>query len=138
MLPKNQIFHFDTFRDARGSLCVCESNMDFQIRRVFWINNVPKGERRGKHASVHGNEIIVLTAGSCKIDLHDGVLQHTFLLTNPMSALLIPKMTWRILYAFSSDCILTVLADCPYDPSDMITDFDTFIDVANYSRTSCI
>ncbi len=134
MLPLNQIFPLDAFCDTRGDLCVFESIADFQIHRVFWIQNVPPGATRGNHASIHDNKIVVLTAGNCKIDLHDGETKRSFSLCTPMHALLIPSMTWNRLYDFSADCVLTVLVDRLYSPNDVITDFDAFIATARHSR----
>ena len=55
MLKPLQLFHFDSFPDERGTLCVFESSADFQIRRVFWIRDVPSDASRGNHASVFDN-----------------------------------------------------------------------------------
>ncbi len=135
MLPLNQIFQLDAFCDTRGELCVFESIAEFQIRRVFWIRNVPPCATRGNHASIYDNKIVVLTAGNCKIDLHDGETKRSFSLSTPMQALLIPKMTWNRLYDFSKDCVLTVLVDRLYSPNDVITNFDTFVATTRHSKT---
>lgn len=130
MLQPYQVFHFDSFRDARGELCVFENDDAFQIRRVFFIQQVPPNATRGNHASTLINEIIVLTAGHCKIDLHDGKAWHSFSMLTPMDALYVPKMTWIRLYDFSPDCVLTVLADQPYAPEQMVGDLDAFLKIA--------
>lgn len=134
MLPLNQIFQLDAFCDTRGELCVFESIAEFQIRRVFWIRNVPPCATRGNHASIYDNKIVVLTSGNCKIDLHDGETKRSFSLSTPMQALLIPKMTWNRLYGFSEDCVLTVLVDRLYSPNDVITNFDTFVATTRHSK----
>ncbi len=127
MLQPYQIFHFDTFCDPRGKLYVFESSAQFQIRRVFFISQVPPGATRGNHALKRSNEILVLTAGACRIDLYDGKTRRTVSMSTPSDALYVPKMTWLKLYDFSTDCVLTVLADQPYDRGEILDRFDTFL-----------
>ena len=134
MLRSSQVFHLKCFPDARGELYVLENGERFPIRRVFWIRQVPFDATRGNHAAIHDNELLVLTAGKCKVDIHDGKVMQTFCLEEPMDALLIPKMTWRKLYAFSSDCTLTVLADQPYVSGNTIQEFDAFLAAVNHSK----
>ncbi len=128
MLQPYQIFRFDTFGDSRGELSVFESNTAFPIRRVFFIYRVPADAERGNHASTQSSEIIVLTAGHCKIDLHDGEQSRSFLMHTPADALYVPKMTWIRLYDFSDDCVLTVLSDQPYNQKEIIEHFDAFLE----------
>lgn len=127
ILKQNQIFHFDSFCDARGELFVFENNDSFSVQRIFFIQHVPHDAVRGNHATMNSNEILILNAGSCQIDLMDGHSQTSISLKKTMDAVFIPKRTWRKLHTFTSDCALTVLADHPYSKADIITDYEEYL-----------
>ncbi len=119
-----------TLRDPRGSLSFLESGRDlpFDIRRVYYLHDVPFGAERGGHAHRRLRQAIIALSGSFVVRTHDGVEWSEDLLANPTQALLIPTMTWRELVSFTSGAVCVVLASDYYDESDYIRDFGEFLD----------
>jgi hypothetical protein len=115
--------------DPRGSLTFIEgsSEIPFSIRRVFWIYDVPGGERRGGHAYSTLSEFIVALSGSFDVLVDDGTNQQTFSLNRSYLGLLVPPMTWRTLENFSTNAVAVALASAAYDENDYIRDHDAFV-----------
>lgn len=115
------LIRFIIHTDSRGSLIAVESGKDipFEIKRVFFINDVPLGATRADHASKSA-QIIICTRGSCRVRTHDGKAEKGFFLCRPDEGLMIPPFTWRKIEELSSGCQLTVLSDAHYDPDDYI------------------
>jgi len=127
-----RLIRFITHTDSRGSLIVAESGKEipFEIKRVFFINNVPAGAPRADHASKSA-QIIICTRGSCHVRTHNGKVEKAFFLCHPDEGLMIPSFTWRIIEDLSSDCQLTVLSETHYDPDDYIESSRFFATYAN-------
>ena len=85
--------------DKRGNLSFIEgrNHLPFEIRRTYWIYDVPGGEVRGGHAYRENEEFVVALSGSFDVVLHNGVQQRRFSLNRSYYGLYIPKMTWRTL-----------------------------------------
>ncbi len=126
MDAKEQI-QITSYIDARGKLSVIEGARDipFDVKRVFFISDVPANAVRGEHAYKH-NEFAVCTSGSCKIRITDGKTETLHTLRSADAGVLIPAYTWRTLYDFSADCVLTVLSDAYFSPKDYIFDAEAF------------
>lgn len=120
--------------DDRGSLIALEEehNIPFQIKRVYYMFNTKEGVRRGFHAHKRLKQVAIAVRGSCRFVLDDGKERVEILLDNPAQGLLIDSCIWREMYDFSDDCVLMVLADCLYDESDYIRDYDKFIEGINH------
>lgn len=118
-----------TVRDPRGSLSFLEGGRDvpFDIRRVYYLHDVPYGAERGGHAHLQLQQAIIALSGSFVVRAHDGLSWSEDLVSDPTEALLIPPMTWRELVGFTSGAVCVVLASEPYDESDYIRDFEDFI-----------
>lgn len=118
-----------TVRDPRGSLSFLEGGRDvpFDIRRVYYLHDVPYGAERGGHAHRQLRQAIIALSGSFVVRTHDGVSWSEDLLADPTQALLVPTRTWRELVGFTSGAVCVVLASEHYDESDYIRDFDEFI-----------
>lgn len=114
--------------DARGSLVVMEENKNipFSIKRVYYMFDTARGERRGFHAHKKIQQLAVVVKGSCWFHLDDGISQQQVFMDNPAQALLLPPMLWHEMYDFSDDCALMVLADQYYDESDYVRDYEAF------------
>jgi len=114
--------------DERGNLSFIEKNSDvkFDIRRVYWIYDVPGGEIRGGHAFKTQQEVIIALSGSFDVVLHDGVSSCRYSLNRSYKGLYIPKMVWRHLENFSTNAVCLVLASTFYSKEDYIHDFNTF------------
>lgn len=118
--------------DPRGNLTVAQAQeqVPFDIRRVYWVYDVPAGESRGGHAHKRCRELIVAVSGSFHVTLDNGTERKTFLLNHPYQGLLVETDTWRTLDNFSSGAVGLVLASEPFDEEDYIrnyADFFTYI-----------
>lgn len=117
--------------DPRGSLSFVQggSAVPFDIKRVFWIYDVPNGTERGSHAHRELQEVIIAASGSFCVNLFDGKETRTFRLESPSQGLYVPPGNWRTLDRFSSGSVCLVLASSPYDADDYIRDFDEFLNL---------
>ena len=115
--------------DKLGNLSIIEgrNHLPFEIRRTYWIYDVPGGEVRGGHAYRENEEFVVALSGSFDVVLHNGVQQRRFSLNRSYYGLYIPNMTWRTLENFSTNALALVLSSTVYDPEDYIRTFDEFI-----------
>lgn len=116
--------------DPRGNLTVVEGLKDvpFDIKRAYWVYDVPGGEHRGGHAHKQCREFIVALSGSFSVTLDDGKHRKSFLLNHPYQGLLVETGLWRTLDDFSSGAVCMVLASLPFDESDYIRDYNEFLD----------
>ena len=114
--------------DERGDLLAVEGGADipFAIARVYYLFGMPDAVKRGGHAHRQLRQVAVSLRGGCDILLDDGDGQNIYHLDSPAVGLLIDKMIWRELFNFSSDCMLAVFADAPFDESDYIRSYDDF------------
>ncbi|MCD7713436.1 MAG: FdtA/QdtA family cupin domain-containing protein [Prevotella sp.] len=122
--------------DPRGNLTAAEGmkSIPFNIKRVYWVYDVPGGECRGGHAHKDCLEFLVAVSGSFNVILDDGTSKKTYLLNHPYQGLLIDKNTWRTLEDFSSGAVCLVLASDYFDEDDYIRDYDEFIDYVKCSK----
>lgn len=130
MSPVNKVESFKCLKDKRGSLCVAQSNLlhePFQMKRVFWIYDVPEEATRGEHANRSCTELLVAVSGSVKVWLTDGHSECEFLLDSPEKGLYIPPMVWCRLTQFSPNCVCICMADQDYDEELYINRYEDFI-----------
>lgn len=115
--------------DPRGSLSFAQNSdqIPFEIKRVFWLYDVPGGALRGSHSHREAHELIVATGGSFDVSLHDGHTSTTYTLNRPFIGLYVPPGYWRTLENFSSGSVCMVLDSILYDESDYIRDFNEFL-----------
>lgn len=123
--------------DRKGNLSVVENGitMPFEIKRAYYLYDVPGGEARGEHAHKGLHQLIIAASGSFSITLDDGKVKRTFFLNHPYQALYILPGIWRILDDFSSGSVCLVLASLHYDPDDYIRNYDEFIKLKNDTST---
>lgn len=116
------------FLDLRGNLSFIEedTHLPFKIRRVYWIYDVPGGERRGGHAFRETEELIMALSGSFDVVLNDGEKEFRFPLNRSYYGLFIPKMMWRMLENFSTNSLALIIASTDYSDTDYIRDFNEF------------
>ena len=114
--------------DERGNLSFIEKGKDllFDIKRVYWIYDVPGGEIRGGHAFNVQKEVIIALSGSFDVVLHDGINSSRFSLNRSYKGLYVPEMYWRHMENFSTNAVCLVLASTFYSEEDYIYDFETF------------
>ena len=122
-------FTFPPHGDDRGQLVAIEAQQDqpFAIRRVYYIYDTLPGVRRGFHAHLQLQQILLCVSGSCKIHLDDGFDTAEVVLDKPNEGLYISNNMWREMYDFSEDAVLLVLASEHYTEDDYIRDYDAFL-----------
>ncbi len=115
--------------DRQGDLCVVENSLTvpFDVRRVYYLYDVPGGESRGGHAHRALKQLIVAAGGSFSVTLDDGNVKRTVMLNRPYQGLLVVPGIWRTLQDFSSGAVCMVLASELYDPEDYIEEYADFL-----------
>lgn len=123
-----KIINFPVVTDYRGNLTFIEENrhVPFEIRRVYYLYDVPTGAVRGGHAHISLEQVIIALSGSFEVVIDDGYVKKNFFLNRPHYGLYIPPGMWRELVNFSSNSVALVLASMPYDEEDYIRDYDKF------------
>ena len=114
--------------DPRGNLTFIEGegHVPFDIRRVFYLYDVPGGEARGGHAHQQLEQLVIAAAGSFDVVVDDGEQSERFSLIRSYYGLYVPPMTWTHLENFSSGSVSLVLASLPYEEADYYRDYDDF------------
>jgi dTDP-4-dehydrorhamnose 3,5-epimerase-like enzyme len=122
-------------QDPRGNLTFVEAGRQapFDIRRVYYLYDVPGGSERGGHAHFQLHQLMIAMSGSFDIVLDDGFDRKRVHLNRSYNALYIPPMTWRELDNFSSGSVCMVLASEHFDEADYIRDYSAFM-VAVHGR----
>jgi serine acetyltransferase/dTDP-4-dehydrorhamnose 3,5-epimerase-like enzyme len=119
-----------TARDLRGRLAALEfAELPFVPQRVFTVYGVPDESVRGAHAHRACAQFLVCAAGTVSCVADDGRSRQGFHLSGPHIGLHLPAMTWGMQYRFTSDAVLVVLAELPYDPEDYIRDYEEFLEL---------
>ena len=117
------------FIDNRGKLCVAElqSLGKFEIRRIYYISNVPENDSRGAHAHKNLDQVFFALAGNYSLTVTNGLITETVELKAHKKGYFLPAGYWRELNNFSIDAICLVLASKQYDEDDYIHSFDDFL-----------
>ncbi len=128
ILDKPRIINLPKILDERGNLSLVEELKDipFQIKRTYWIYDVPGGEKRGGHAYKENQEFIVALSGSFDVILDNGFEIKTYSLNRSYYGLYIPKGIWREMTNFSTNSLALILASTYFDITDYIYHYDTF------------
>ena len=126
ILPLSKIHN----RDGNITIIEGQQNIPFDVRRIYYLYDVPGGEDRGGHAHIELTQLIVAASGSFDVLLNDGINKKIVTLNRPDYGLLIVPGIWRELMEFSSGGICLVLASHIYDESDYIRSIDKFKDYA--------
>ena len=115
--------------DRKGNMTVVENGktLPFDVKRVYYLYDVPGGESRGAHAHKELEQLVVAASGSFKVTLDDGKCKRTFFLNRPYQGLYVKPGMWRDLDDFSSGAVCLVLASELYDESDYIRNYDDFL-----------
>lgn len=115
--------------DARGNLSFVENyaQIPFEIKRSYWIYDVPGGECRGGHAFRQNEEFIIALSGAFDVIVDDGTQKVTFTLNRSYYGLYIPKGLWREMKNFSSNSFALEFGSTKYEATDYVRDYDEFI-----------
>jgi len=122
ILPLNKI------HNPAGNITIVEGeqNIPFNIRRIYYLYDIPGGESRGGHAHKELYQLIVAASGSFEVMLDDGTNKKIVRLNRPNYGLLVVPGIWRELFEFSSGSICMVLASLKYDENDYIREYQDF------------
>ena len=124
-----KIIELPKFLDERGNLSFVQ-NLDqipFEIKRIYWLYDVPGGITRGGHAEKDNEELVIAMSGSFDIMVDDGIEQKTFTLNRSYYGLYIPKGLWREIKEFSTNALALEFGSIPYSENDYIRNYDDFI-----------
>ena len=101
-------------------------NIPFDVKRVFYIYDIPGGEERGAHAHKECHQFLIAASGSFEVELDDGKNKRTITLNRPYFGLHIPPGIWAAEKGFSSGAICLVLASDKYDETDYIRNYEDY------------
>ena len=115
--------------DARGNLSFVEqlNHIPFEIKRTYWIYDVPGGEDRGGHAFRKNQEVVIALSGAFDVVVDDGENKKTFALNRSYYGLYIPKGLWRTMENFSTNSFALEFGSVEYSAEDYIRDYDEFL-----------
>ena len=133
---KCKIIDLPKITDFRGNLTFIEGerHVPFDIKRIYYLYDVPGGEARGGHGHKALWQLIIALSGSFEVTLTDAFEKRTFFLNKPFQGLLVAPMLWRELGGFSSGSVCLVCASDFYDEDDYFRDYATFEIAANEVR----
>lgn len=122
------IIEIDKHHHEKGNLSVVENRITipFDVKRTYYLYDVPGGESRGGHAHKELRQLIIAASGSFTVTLDDGKIKRTYILNRPYQGLLVVPGIWRTLDDFSSGSVCLVLASHCYDGADYIRDYEDF------------
>ncbi len=115
--------------EPRGNLTFIESakHVPFEIKRVYYLYDVPSGAARGGHAHKELYQLLIAISGSFDVTLDDGTSKSRVTLNRPFVGLTICPMIWREIDNFSSGAVCLVLASQPYSEEDYYRDYHEFL-----------
>ena len=124
-----KIINLPKFLDARGNLSFVEqeNHIPFEIKRTYWLYDVPGGEARGGHAYRENQEFIVALSGSFDVVLDDGTQKQTFTLNRSYYGLYVPKGIWREMENFSTNALALILSSTEFNEDDYVRDYEEFL-----------
>lgn len=125
----SRILGLPKIEDPRGNLTFIEeeNQIPFEIKRVYWIYDVPGGQIRGGHAFKEQQELIVALSGSFDVVIKDGSTVQTFSLNRSYYGLYIPAGLWREMNNFSTNSLAMVLSSTEFSEDDYIRDYNDYL-----------
>lgn len=127
------IIELDKHHHEKGNISVVENlaTVPFDVKRIYYLYDIPGGESRGGHAHKCLYQLIIAASGSFSVTLDDGDVKRTFTLNRPYQALLVVPGIWRELDDFSSGSVCLVLASDLYSEDDYIRMYEDFLEMKN-------
>lgn len=126
-----KLIELPKFLDSRGNLSFAEQNnhIPFEIKRTYWIYDVPGGENRGGHAFKETDEFIIALSGSFDVVVDDGNETKTYTLNRSYYGLYIPRGLWREINNFSTNSLALEFASTLFNPDDYIRDYNNYLTI---------
>lgn len=130
-MDQARIIELPRFLDSRGNLSFVEqlNHIPFEIKRTYWIYDVPGGEDRGGHAFKENQEFIVALSGAFDVIVDDGQQKKTFTLNRSYYGLYVPAGTWRQMTNFSTNAFALELGSSHYNIDDYVRDYYQFLEL---------
>ena len=127
-MKQAEIIQLPKIADPRGNLTFVEgsNHVPFDIKRVYWIYDVPGGETRGGHAFKEQDEFIISLSGSFDVVVDNGTSIEKFSLNRSYYGLYVPAGMWRHMENFSTNSLALVLASTVFNAEDYIRNYDEF------------
>ena len=127
-MQKVELINLPKIEDPRGNLTFVEENnhIPFDIKRAYWVYDVPGGELRVGHAFKKNKEFIIALSGSFDVIIKDGKTRKKFSLSRSYYGLYIPNMLWRSLENFSTNALAVILSSSLFHANDYVRDFNEF------------
>ena len=124
-----KLIELPKFLDARGNLSFAENSkqIPFEIKRTYWLYDVPGGESRGGHSYRTNKELIIALSGSFDVVLDDGKERRVFSLNRSYYGLYVPAGLWREMENFSTNAFALEFGSTHYDEADYIRDYKDFL-----------
>lgn len=124
-----QLLQLSQLGDRHGKLTVVENGLDipFEVKRVYYLYDIPGGESRGGHGHITLESLIVAVSGSFDVTIDDGFEKKTFSLNRPYVGLNVKPGMWRELHNFSSGAVCLVLASQPYEEKDYLRNYEEYL-----------
>lgn len=114
--------------NALGNIAVIEKDtLPFAVKRVYYLYDIPSSAKRGGHAHLNLQQVLIAISGSFDVVLDDGSRRQTITLNKPDRGLLITTKIWRELENFSSGAVCLVLASEEFSEADYIRDYNDFL-----------
>lgn len=123
------ILPLSKIHNRAGNITIVEGhkNVPFDVKRIYYLYDIPGGEDRGGHAHKELCQLIVAASGSFNLLLADGQNKKIVTLNRPDYGLMVVPGIWRELFEFSSGAICLVLASRKYEKDDYIRDYSQFV-----------
>jgi len=127
------VIELQKMQNRAGNITPLENfkHIPFEVKRVFYIYDIPGGEDRGAHAHKDCHQFLIAACGSFEVELDDGINKRTVILNRPYYGLHIPPGIWAAEKGFSSGAICLVLASHKYDENDYIRKYENFLKFRN-------
>lgn len=132
-LNTSQLIELPKISDRAGNITIIENsiNIPFDVKRIFYLYDIPGGQSRGAHAHIECHQFLVAVSGSFEVELDDGINKKTVYLNQPYKGLHIKPGIWASEVNFSSGAICLVLASHYYDENDYVRSYLTYKNLRN-------
>jgi hypothetical protein len=123
------VIELDSLKNRAGNISIIENsiNLPFDVKRLFYIYDIPGGGDRGAHAHRECHQFLVAVSGSFEIEMDDGLNKRTVALNRPYFGLYVPPGIWAAEKGFSSGAVCLVLTSHKFDEKDYIRNYSDFL-----------